>query len=66
LNKLIFIKSKYKLNSEIRISTILLELPNGYLVIGSDASLIIYDKEFKLIKTIDKINNKTFDPSYLL
>jgi hypothetical protein len=54
LNKLIFIKSKYKIKSEIRISTIFLELPNGNLFIGSDASLIIYDKEFKIIKTIVK------------
>jgi hypothetical protein len=42
-------------------------LPNGNLVIASNESksLKIYDREFQLIKTIDKINNKTFSPQYL-
>ena len=42
-------------------------LPNGNLVIASNGppDLKIYDKEFKLIKTFDKINNKTFRPQYL-
>jgi hypothetical protein len=42
-------------------------LPNGSLVIACRESkaLKIYDKEFKLIKTIDKINNQTFVPLYL-
>ena len=26
---------------------------------------MIYDKEFKFIKTIDKIKHKTFNPAYL-
>ncbi len=40
---------------------------NGNLVIASleSKALKIYDKEFKLIKTIDKINNQTFSPLYL-
>ena len=44
-------------------------LTNGNLVIASfewePNALKIYDKEFKLIKTIDKINNQTFSPRYL-
>ena len=42
-------------------------LTNGSLVIASleSKALQIYDKEFKLIKTIDKINNQTFVPLYL-
>ena len=42
-------------------------LPNGSLVIASLEwkALKIYDRELKLIKTIDKINNKTFAPQYL-
>ncbi len=42
-------------------------LPKGNLVIASleSKALQIYDKEFKLIKTIDKINNQTFSPLYL-
>jgi hypothetical protein len=42
-------------------------LPNGNLVIASNESksLKIYDKKFKLIKTIDKINNQTFSSLYL-
>ena len=42
-------------------------LPNGFLVIASYYSevLKIYDKNFKLIKTIDKINEKPFWPEYL-
>ena len=42
-------------------------LPNGNLVIASRKSKVlkIYDSEFKLIKTVDKINNKTFKPQYL-
>jgi hypothetical protein len=41
--------------------------PNGNLVITcrEPNAVKIYDKEFKLIKTIDKINNQTFSPLYL-
>ena len=41
--------------------------PHGNLVIASYESkaLKIYDREFKLIQTIDKINNQTFSPLYL-
>ena len=43
-------------------------LLNGSLVSASHESevLKIYDSEFKLVKKIDKINNKTFGPLYLL
>ena len=42
-------------------------LPNGHLVIAGYYSQVlkIYDSEFNLVKTIDKINNKTFRPLYL-
>ena len=42
-------------------------LPNGNLVIASyeSADLKIYDSEFKLIKRVDKINNRKFNPKYL-
>ena len=50
------------------ISTSFYTHPNGNLVIASHESkfLKIYDSVFKFIKTIDKINNNTFYPQYLI
>ena len=43
-------------------------LPNANIAITSSKSnvLKIYDSDFTLVKTIDKINNKTFSPRYLI
>lgn len=43
-------------------------LPNGYLLSAnySANNLTLYDENLKLIKTIDKINQKTFQPSGII
>ena len=38
-------------------------LPNGNPVIAGNKDINIFDPQFKLIKTVDKINNKPFVPS---
>jgi len=40
-------------------------LPNGDVTFFDHGFLKIYDKKFKLLKTIDKINHRTFNPQYL-